>query len=367
MYLSITELPSQVKSSLDNRDAAKWMNTYNKAIGMTPTDKDVARARREAWESVKTAPSSFSFKIKASVEDIDKDREIIDVQSIKDHLDSFIEYGGNLINEHGNYVVGCIWGWEPIKENGMDGVEVMGNIFGGDQVYDEARKAFVNGRNNLSVAGEATEGKYQCDERGCYTRRHVKQLLEISLCDVPANKHATMSWYNKNAKLTKSASVESMRLNVDEYELHKDYTACPVQAIKKSLLDSGYVDVHAKPEGVLMKMDADHANYYLTDLILKGYKVTKDPEGLFVESREKAQESAFKKAYTQGYLYDDGAVTPAIPRDEFEAMYECGYIRKGDDGVYRFNYETNRISLRIRPRSRVRLQPVHQTVHARHV
>lgn len=347
MYMTVSELPSQVTSALDERDATKWMETYNRCIKEHPTDDDVAKARRKAWESVKNAPSSFSFCIKASVEVVDKDREIIDVQSIKDHMDSFIKYGGNLINEHGNYVVGCIWGWDPIKVSGFDGVEAWGNIFGGDQVYDEARKAFVNGRNNLSVAGEATEGKYQCDSRGCYTRRHVKQLLEISLCDVPANRQATMVWYNKRAKMTKSAKEEDVRLNVDEYEIHKDYTACPVQAIKKALLDSGFVDVHAKPDGVIMKMDAYDADAYLPELMIKGYLVSKIPDGLYVQSKEKAQEFSFKKAYTAGYIYSDGEVSPTIPQDEFEALYDCGYIKKGDNGVYRFDLPTYRVPLRV--------------------
>ena len=312
-----------------------WMDKYNQSIGKNPTDKDVARARRKAWEACKNLPSSFSFCIKASIEDVDKDKEIIDIGSIKDHLDSFIKYGGNVQAEHGNYNVATIWGWDPIKENGMDGVEVWGNIFGGDQVYDEARKAFINGRNNLSVAGEATEGKFQCDHRGCYTRRHVKQLLEISLCDVPANKHATMLWYNKKAKMTKSAN-ETLRMNVDEYTIHKDYDNCPIQRIKRDLLDAGYTNVHAKPDGVIIKMDEDYALYESPTLIAKGYHVSMIPEGIYVQSREKAKEHQFKKAYSKNYIDAQGNISADIPKEEFIALMECGMIKSDSNGLYRF-------------------------------
>ena len=86
MYNSIYELPSQVLASLDEKDATKWMEVYN---SLNPkTEKEVKNAKKEAWKACKDLPSSFSFKIKASVDAIDKDREIIDLDSIKKHMDS---------------------------------------------------------------------------------------------------------------------------------------------------------------------------------------------------------------------------------------------------------------------------------------
>ena len=169
MYSSIFDLPSQVLSSLDPTDAETWMNVYNSS---NPQTADEARnAKKLAWYACMKLPSSFSFTIIASTDTIDKAKDIIDLDSIKAHMDSFIDYGGNIQNDHGNYNVGVIWAWRPIKvkdgDKEVDAIEVNGNLFGGDLVYDNVRKAFVEGGlNNLSVAGEAAKGIYQCDERG---------------------------------------------------------------------------------------------------------------------------------------------------------------------------------------------------------
>lgn len=325
MYSSIYELPTQVTASLDERDAEAWMKAYNDACKDGATPLDVQACRRIAWEAVKNNPSSFSFCIKASIEDIDKDGEIIDVNSIKEHMDSFIAYGGNVQTEHGNYNVATIWGWDPYTEDGMDGLVVWGNVFGGDKVYDEARRNFVEGRNSLSVAGEATMGKYQCDEKGCYIRRTVKQLMEISLCDVPANKHATMLWYNDNAKLTKSASMGPM-LSVNEYTLHKDYTECNIQRLKKTLLDLGYEDVHGRQDGVILKMSPKQYEWQKPSFEAKGLLTIPTEDGILVNTRPELIKYTFKSCLKNGYIDECGVLKKSVPEDIFRDLYAKGML-----------------------------------------
>lgn len=330
MYSSIFELPTQVTSSLDERDAELWMNAYNQATGgEAPQDKDAIRAaRRQAWEAVKNNPSSFSFCIKASMEDIDKDGEIIDVDSIKEHMDSFIDYGGNVQTEHGNYNTACIWGWDPYEENGMKGLIVWGNVFGGDQVYDEARRNFVEGRNSLSVAGEATMGRYQCDEKGCYVRRTVKQLMEISLCDVPANKHATMLWYNDHAKMTKSASVQGPYLNVNEYTIHKDYTACNIQKLKKAMFDRGFTDVHGRADGVFVKMSPREYDWQKPAFEAKGLVTIPMEGGILVNTRNELIKHTYKNCLMNGYIDRSGVLTKSVPREVFTDLHNKGMLEE---------------------------------------
>lgn len=254
MYQSIWELPTIVLNSLNEEDATKWMTAYNEC---NPRNNDEARkAKRKAWHSVAKAPSSFSFEIIASTDTIDRAKDIIDLDSTKKHMDSFIDYGGNIQNDHHNYTVGTIWDWKPCKvkddkNREVDGIIAYGNLFGGDLVYDNIRRSFVNGMNKLSIAGEAAPGKYQCDERGCYTRRNVQQLLEISLCVEPMNKYCTLVDYNKGATIKKSASAFNLR--IQEYTLHKDTAACPIMSLKKSLTAIGY-DAHAREDGVHIPM-----------------------------------------------------------------------------------------------------------------
>lgn len=327
MYSSIFDLPSQVTASLDDKDAKVWMDTYNKENPKTKKEAD--KARRKAWRACKDLPSSFSFKIKASVDAVDKDREIIDVDSIAEHLDSYIAYGGPLQHEHTDYSVGCIWDWAPTDFKGMKAIEVWGNIYGGDYVYDKMREAFVKGTNSLSVAGRADKPKYQCDERGCYMRRNIEQLMEISLCTVPANKHCTLSWYNEDAKLTKSAG--DIGLSVDEYEIHRTYDECPMLNLKKSLIDAGF-DAHATEAGIMVSMTEDDFKKSLSAITRANLHAIWYDGAVCLNDMDHLTELSFKKGYREGYIDENGYLTDKVTKSFFGTLVERDVLEKDSKG-----------------------------------
>lgn len=302
------------------------MNEFNKSYsGLPPGPESVLKARRAAWEACKDLPSSFSFAIVASVEDIDRDREIISVDSITKNLDEFISYGGNVNYDHSSYNVGTIWGWEPIKKDGMPGVRVWGNVFGGDKVYDEMRQLFVKGVNSLSVAGAGSRGHFQCDSRGCYTRRGVEQLMEISLCKVPANKHATLQWYNQGASLTKSAKDRGLTLAVEEYTLHRDETTCPILALRKSLRDIGY-DAHAREDGVFISMTEAKMEHDIPIMKAHGLVPRAMEGGVLVNARENMVEKMYKRGFEEGWLSREGMLTANINKSIFEELFDADML-----------------------------------------
>ena len=331
-YTTIDELPSQVTASLDEDDAKICMDTYN---SLDPrTKEEVKAAKKYAWHACANLPSSFSFRIKASMDAVDKDREIIDLNSIKEHIDSYIDYGGNIQWEHGDYQVGVAWDWEPINYHGMDGIEVYGNIFGGDSVYDEMRKAFTQGKNSLSVAGEADKGKYQCDDRGCYIRRDVKQLMEISLCAVPANKHCTLSWYNESAKLTKSDNgIYSPPMSIEEYEIHKSYHECPHLALRRSLRKAGF-DAHATEAGVIVSMTEDSFRKSFRWFDENNLSAVWLGDAVLLNDRRYLAELSFKKGVSEGWMDRDGKVNWKITKSDLGLLKERDVLVKGDDGIY---------------------------------
>lgn len=325
MYDSIFELPSQVRSALDEPDQEVWRKAYN---AEDPRSKDeVLRATRKAWRACKDLPSSFSFRAVASVEDVDRDGEVIDIDSIRKQMESFLAFGGNIQYGHSAYHVGLAWDWNPIEKDGKDGVEIWGNVFGGGPVYDEARKAFVKGHSSLSVGGEADRGRFQCDEKGCYTKRDLKQLLEISLCSVPANKHCKMIWYNDKARLQKSAD-DDMRFDVVEYEIHRDRDNCPIHQLRKSMEPLGFGEMHVRPEGVLVE---DCTPVQRRGLMECGYAVVKYGEGYIVNTVDKIVEQEFRKGYSAGYLDRMGMVGDISSKD-LDRLLDAGLIRKGDRG-----------------------------------
>lgn len=345
MYNSKLELPSQVQASLNDEDCKTWMDNYNKAMGKVkdPTPNDIMAARKAAWFSVKDAPSSFSFCIKAAADSVDITGEVMSVDAVKKRLDSFIEYGGNINWDHQNYNIGVVWGWEPIRfesEHGemVDGVQVWGNLFGGDLVYDEARKRFTEGMNNLSIGGEAENKRFVCDEKGCYTKRDVRQLLEISLTSHPANKDATLVWYNKDASFTKSA--DEFRLSVSEYTIHKSESECPILQMRKAFREMG-LDAHARRDGCFVKCaDAGVVRKAMKESgFIASPSVDGGDVGVFVYDAESYAKSKFRQAFSEGWMDEDGVFTDSMPKSFFKSLYDAGLVFE-DCGIFRFHHHT---------------------------
>lgn len=331
MYTDISELPTQVRMSLDDEDSRKWMDAYNERN--PHTEHQVAEARRHAWKACKDLPSSFCFHAVASVEDVDNDGELIDVESILKHAEDYIRSGGNLQDNHGNYTVGTCWDITKSEVDGKPAVEMWGNLFGGDEVYDTARRAFVKGFNNVSIAGEADHGHYQCDEKGCYVKRTVRQLLEISICRVPSNRHATMIWCNEDARLAKSK--DSILLDVENYTLHKDYTTCPILGLRKSLRDAG-LDAHATGDAVYAPISLEtyermEPRFYGMGLC----PIYKASTGrVYLSPRSTVLERTFKSMHYAGWLDDDGKVLDDGMMGVMRPMRRDALFERRSDGWY---------------------------------
>ena len=335
MYNSVFELPTQVLASLNEQDCKVWMDTYNKQNPKTV--EEVKKAKKEAWRACRELPSSFSFEIVASADSIDKAKDIIDLDTVKQHLDSFIDYGGNIQNDHHNYTVGVIWDWKPAKnKEGIEAVMAYGNLFGGDLVYDNMRRNFVNGMNSLSIAGEAAPGRYQCDERGCYTRRNVAQLLEISICSSPMNPYCTMQWYNEGASLTKSDSM--LNLGVSQYTIHRDASTCPHLSLKRSLEKIGYPEVHARADGCYVPMTMEEFSKSFPKMVENGlcadYNVVM--RSARICRRPQYLERAFKTCFNNGACGGDGYLNSKIPRQAFRTYYYNGLLEDMGYGMFRF-------------------------------
>jgi uncharacterized protein YjhX (UPF0386 family) len=230
-----------------------------------------------------------------------------------------------------------IWDWKPAKnDEGVEAVMAYGNLFGGDLVYDNMRKNFVNGMNNLSIAGEAAPGKYECDERGCYTRRNVAQLMEISICNNPMNPYCTMQWYNDKASITKSESVLS--LGIQSYQIHRDVSTCPYLSLKRSLEKIGYTDCHAREDGVYVPMTIEAFQRDHRKMVENGLCADYDAPAHKARICRRPQylEKAYKYCYTNGFCKSDGMLTSDVPRLLFTTLYYNKLIEDAGDGAYRF-------------------------------
>lgn len=341
MYATIFELPSQVRNSFDEEDQQRFLEHYN---SLNPQSKEeVAKAMKETWHVCSKLPSSFSFEIIASADDIDNQREVINIDSVKRHMDAFIDAGGNIQHEHGDYNVGVVYDWSPVtlktSKGDIDAVKVWGNVFGNNEVTRNARKNFIKGNNSLSIAGEATRGKYICDSHGCAIHRDVRALMEISLCTVPSNHHCKMLSYHDGgrtegfAKSTTKNEEDDMYLSIQNVTIHKSYQECPISALKKSLSQSGF-EAHSTDMGVLVKMSKE--DYIRSIPIIKSFNLSHVylSENVLLSDREHMAELSFKKGYSAGYVDVNGRLLPNTPKRDFLDMVERDVLCKDDDGYY---------------------------------
>lgn len=337
MYQNVSEIPSQVTASLNSDDARAWMNKYNESLGGLddPSEQDVLAARRNAWYSVKDSPSSYSFCAKATVEAMDNQREIVDLQSVKSLMDDYIAHAGPMSFDHSNYIVGTVWGWEPIDTEEGPGIAVWGNLFRGDgPVYDGVRKAFARGANKLSIAGDAPRDRTCDSEHGCYIRRKMRQLMEIAITPHPVNKYATLIWKNESA-LSKSDSDEAgpvLALDLGDVMIHRSEDDCPIMRMRNALRKSG-VDAHARMNGVFIPgVSASEC-----DALAKAAGMRMEPVdgGILVPSFDRVLEDEFKKSFSRGEIFADGHLTPAVTRERFDDLWNLGLLTKDGNG-FRF-------------------------------
>lgn len=343
-YTSIAELPTEVRNSLDERDSERWMEEYNRLS----KDGDTRGAYRQAWRACMTLPSSFSFKIMASVEDVDSDGEVITLDTLRDNLDSFIEEGGKVQQAHSNYTIGTIWDYEDAvcPETGKPGIAVYGNVFGGrgtNTEYARAREDFLDGQNSLSIGADASVEGYECDDDRCFTRRNVLELMEISLCRTPANPYATLIWYNDGAVVK---SKDDVSLRIDSLDVHRSYGECTYERIRR---DMGSPTVRARVARDGCRLSSDDEVGLMEAMDARGYRYGYDiAKGEFVAtSPEYEMERAFKAGLRDGWLdvHEGGdgrtraTVSDSVPVTEFMSLYSSGLIRKGCGGGWELNYD----------------------------
>ena len=307
-YANNFDLPTQVKQALLSDEAQTlWRESYNKC---DPQDEDEAfDAWQKAWWACKDHPSSFSFHAIASVEDFDKDNEIIDIDSLQKSMDRYFKSGAPLQFNHSNYQVGLAWKCEPFTKDGMKGLTIWGNLYGGDDgIYDKVRRMFVKGTNSLSVAGESDDKSYVCNQHACGFKRSVSELLEISICKTPANKHAVLISYNDKATNTFAKSADTdVIIKFSQLEVHRDETSCPILKLRKSLRDSG-IDAHAREDGVFIPMDSATFSKTIGTMRKAGLYVEWTDGGALVKDQDAVLESIFKEGFAKGSVDADGVV-----------------------------------------------------------
>jgi len=344
MYSSVFALPKEVLACLDETDAQVWMQIYNDSFKSVPeglSEKEqVYYAQTSAWMGTRELPSAFSVEEWATVEDIDRDNEVVILDKVEEHIDKYIMFGGDMQDTHSNVPLGHVWHSERRlhPQTGKDGIVVWYNLRGGTYEADKGREAWLNGKNHLSIGASATVDGMECDGTRCYTKRGVRDLYEISLCDVPANPHADVieAFPADNTAMAKSCGCQTPPILTDPLILNT--LECKVF--------NGDDCILKKVAKVMHGIKTPH-KLVMTDKLVKAYAEDKDEialmeamsdadllfdydlndNGFIVKHKADTYHKYRVECDYLGYT-DKFRLTKAMPQTMFNKLYGYDFIEK---------------------------------------
>jgi len=345
MYSSVYALPKEVLACLDEADAKVWMQTYNDAFESAPeglSDKEqVYYAQTNAWMGTRELPSAFSVEEWATVEDVDRDNELVILDKVEEHFDKYIMFGGDMQDTHSNVPLGHVWHSERRvhPETGKDGIVVWYNLRGGTYEADKGRKEWLKGKNRLSIGASASVDGMQCDGTRCYTKRGVRDLYEISLCEVPANPHAEVieAFVADNMAMAKSCGCNKDKKIVSPLILKT--LECNVFngmdcTLKKVVMMLRSIDVphNIEASDTVVKARADENNQLalmeaMEDVGLL-FEYDMDDDGFIVKHKADTYHKYRVQCDYEDMIDSSFKLTKNMTEEMFNKLYGYGFITK---------------------------------------
>ena len=258
-YSGNSNLPSAVRNSLSDADQTQWRKVFNSAYEQYGDDK---RAAKVAWAAVKKSESCRYFSGWASVEEVDKQGDLVKLDGIEKVMDAYIDRGGPVIDSHSNRTIGHVFDYEVKGLEGKKGLYIHCAMFQNERLYDEAWKAIKAGdMPAFSIGADGTESQTVCDEKTCWHELGIRHMMEISTCAHPANESSYMQEVNATAKFIEKTMDEC---NCNIYSILKNYLSKEMakEAFSEILkaIDSGnkeMPDEKDKPKAVTAKVSKE--------------------------------------------------------------------------------------------------------------
>lgn len=149
----------------------------------------------------------------ASVDMVDKDREIVDIDELEKEFLTLMDRGGVLIDQHSNIPIGKVLNFERrMKEvNGKElpGLFVTVKIFDKYKTDDEVWEKIKSGKyTGFSFGGASHEKEFEPGSQGEVSRLKDLEAHELSVVDEPANPEALFEDINMLAKAFTEKKVE---------------------------------------------------------------------------------------------------------------------------------------------------------------
>lgn len=233
-YTSLEEIPFNIRRCYDTEDLTVWMTKYNEFYTKIKDGQievpdycqnDAMYARELAFDACKYLPSSRFVEASSTVEVLDRQNEVADIESYYDGSKEFIDFGGIGIQQHSSKVISTIWkAYKGVDEaTGQPAIFTCENYFRGKKMYDDAWYAVLNGGLSEKSIGsriDPAKTKTECDESGCHNRVYADQWFELSSVFRGANPRTYI--IDKHEALKSFGNVHIVAIN-DRYKM------CPIK------------------------------------------------------------------------------------------------------------------------------------------
>lgn len=288
-YSNINELPEGVRKSLSPADCEAWMQVYNETFkayssgDLTVPDTYLSNEmyfRELAWTAVKHNESSRFAEVVVSVELVDREGDLADVDAYVKEGQRFVCEGGTGLADHSNKPISTVWKvYKGIdNETQLPCVVVCLNFYRGKSLYDEAWARFRSGKTQWSI-GSLTRKTRECNTERCYYRLIPDQWFELSNVYIGLNPRTYVADYNDTSKGVPGI----LDMNVDVCPVLQKYkefkkSVESLSNVSANIVDGGTILVHGQDVSrALDIIKKDYPDYGVYD-VAKGEDDAKDKE-----------------------------------------------------------------------------------------
>ncbi len=172
----------------------------------------------------------------ASVEIVDRQGEIVPIDTIKEAFLDYVSNGGIVMKQHKNQPVGRVIQWNVEKNRGdIDGINMIVEINKSgvlaDETWQEVKSSIISG---FSIGGKTLEREERMNKSGDMVKVLKKiELNEVSLVREPANQLSVI----ENVSMAKSnAEKQAVDLSDDSNTITERKFEKPDESVNKEMM-----------------------------------------------------------------------------------------------------------------------------------
>ena len=312
-YTTLDEIPFNIRLCYTEEDLVQWMAAYNNAYAQIEDGtlevpeyciSKAMYARELAFDACKYLPSSRFVECSATVEVVDRQNEVADIESYLKASRDYIENGGIGIEQHSSKVISVVWkAYSGIdEETGRPAIFTCENYFRGKKLYDDAWAGVLNGALQEKSIGSRIDPKKthtECNDDGCHTRIYADQWFELSSVYRGANPRTYILEMNEAIKSFGNAHIIDCNHSNDMCPVRQKYNA-----FKEDVSKFENISVHRLKDGTMYLIGSnpdrlkDTVSQHYPEMTMVNSEIPSFGNITFIVDRAKGE-------YTSMYVFNE--------------------------------------------------------------